>query len=350
VGTSLTYTLDVVNNGIVSLTATITDVLPEQVTPTGVLTWTPPSIPPGDTWTETVAVTVEVGYGGLLTNVVRVSTKEGATGAYTRTITAQAPIAGLSATNDSPTALGNPTTLTATISAGSNVAYTWALGDGEAGSGNVVSHTYPGVNVYTAVVTASNSVSSLTATTAVTVDESIAGLEADNDSPTALGNPTTLTATISAGSNVTYTWAFGDGGYGHGAVAANIYPEADVYVAVVTASNAVGELAASTVVTVTDSPIQGLMATNDSPTPLGDPTTLTATVVAGSNVTYTWALGDGATGSGAVVIHTYSDGGICTAIVTASNPVSELTATTTITVTDTPPKFSIYLPLVVKHH
>jgi hypothetical protein len=83
--------------------------------------------------------------------------------------TVEEPIMGLMAYNDSPTALGNVTTLTATITTGSNVTYTWALGDGTPGSGAVLTHTYPALGVYTAVVTAVNSVSELTATTAVTI-------------------------------------------------------------------------------------------------------------------------------------------------------------------------------------
>jgi hypothetical protein len=33
-------------------------------------------------------------------------------------------------------------------------------------------------------------------------------LTGTNDGPTALGSATTLTASVTAGSNVTYTWAF----------------------------------------------------------------------------------------------------------------------------------------------
>ncbi len=42
-------------------------------------------------------------------------------------------------------------------------------------------------------------------------EEPIIGLQATNDSPTVLGNATTLTATIQTGTNVTFTWDFGDG-------------------------------------------------------------------------------------------------------------------------------------------
>ena len=65
--------------------------------------------------------------------------------------------------------------------------------------------------------------------------------------------------------------------------------------------------------------VTGLAATNDSPTNLGEPTTFTATVETGSNMTHTWAFGDGSIGSGRVVSHTYATAGLYTAVVTASN-------------------------------
>jgi YD repeat-containing protein len=165
---------------------------------------------------------------------------------------ASVPIAGLAATNDSPTTLGQLTMLTATVTAGTNVSYEWAFGDGEAGSGSVVTHTYPDAGVCTAVVTASNSVSVVTATTAVTItDVPIAGLSAVNDSPTLAGWSTTLTATVTAGTNVAYIWAFGDGSTGSGSVVGHTYLDAGVYTAVVTASNSVSVLTATTTVTIT---------------------------------------------------------------------------------------------------
>jgi uncharacterized repeat protein (TIGR01451 family) len=85
----LTYTIRVTNTGNVDLHTTVTDTLPAQVTPGGVLTWTPVVTAPGGVWTATAVVTVEMGYAGPLTNGVQVSTAEGATGAYTTTSQAQ---------------------------------------------------------------------------------------------------------------------------------------------------------------------------------------------------------------------------------------------------------------------
>ena len=80
-----------------------------------------------------------------------------------------APIGDLSATNNSPTALGRTTTFIATANAGSGISYTWNFGDDVLGNGRTITHTYIGVGNYTAVVTASNSLNALTATTTVTV-------------------------------------------------------------------------------------------------------------------------------------------------------------------------------------
>ncbi|MGD9375691.1 MAG: PKD domain-containing protein [Anaerolineae bacterium] len=154
----------------------------------------------------------------------------------------------LAATNNGPTPLGRPATLTATLNISPAVAftYTWALGDSSQAWGPVVTHTYPHPGVYTAVVTASKGLSELLATTMVSVDEIITGLLAIGDSPTALGEPTTLTATTAAGSHVNYLWALGDGGWGVGPVITHTYPAAQVYTAVVTASNSVSALTATT--------------------------------------------------------------------------------------------------------
>ena len=84
-GAQLTYTIWVTNISDVTLHAAVTDTLPAHVAPGGVHTWTPVITAPTGVWTQQIVVTVEVGYAGLLTNVVKATTLEGATGIYTRT-------------------------------------------------------------------------------------------------------------------------------------------------------------------------------------------------------------------------------------------------------------------------
>ena len=83
------------------------------------------------------------------------------------------PITGLSAANSSPTPLGSVTDFSATISSGNAVTYTWSFGDGNAGSGALTSHTYGAFGYFTAVVTASNPISTVVAFTPVTITRSL---------------------------------------------------------------------------------------------------------------------------------------------------------------------------------
>ncbi len=88
-----------------------------------------------------------------------------------------------------------------------------------------------------------------------------------------------------------------------------------------------------------------MTAINNSPTPLGNVTSLTATVASGTNVSYQWNLGNAVVKQGQSVTFTYDAIGFYTAIVTASNSVSLITATAPVTIFK--PKY-IYLPLILK--
>lgn len=90
-------------------------------------------------------------------------------------------------------------------------------------------------------------------------------------------------------------------------------------------------------------PISGLSAANSSPTVLGSATDFTATISAGNSVTYTWSFGDGQGNVGALASHVYNSTGFYTAVVTASNPISTVVATTPVSVTR-----NFYLPLIVR--
>ena len=81
-----------------------------------------------------------------------------------------AEISGLTASNDGPTALGQPTQFMATVTNGTNVSYDWDFGDGNSENGAVVEHTYATTGTYTVELTASNLANGETVTTMVTVN------------------------------------------------------------------------------------------------------------------------------------------------------------------------------------
>jgi uncharacterized repeat protein (TIGR01451 family) len=86
--------------------------------------------------------------------------------------------------------------------------------------------------------------------------------------------------------------------------------------------------------------VAGLSLVSDSPTLVGTDTTFTITLAAGSGVSYTLAYGDGEpAGTGTlipgvplVLTHTYATTGTYTAVVTATNAVSQLEDTTVVEV------------------
>ncbi len=172
------------------------------------------------------------------------------------------------------------------------------------------------------------------------------GLQAFSSSPTVWGGATWFTATITSGNAEEFAWDFGDGSVGQGVNPSHFYETTGLYTAVVTASNSVSSLTATTMVTVVDIPIGGLTAENDSPTTLGQATQLTATVTSGSNVTYTWDLGDGTVLVGPIFAHIYPAAGVYTAVVTASNSQNALTAVTRVFIVK--PQYYLYLPVAMK--
>jgi uncharacterized repeat protein (TIGR01451 family) len=232
-----------------------------------------------------------------------------------------------------------PLTVTFTNSSTGASTYLWTFGDGSTSTATNPTHVYTQAGVYTVTLTASNEGSSdtLTRTHYITATETpVAGFSADPLTGTV---PLTVTFTNSSTGASTYFWDFGDGSsfiipdssFTH------VYTQAGVYTVTLTASNEglSDTLTRTGYITVTDIPITGLTLTNDSPTELGYLTTLTATVTAGSNITYTWAPGDN---SSFITLHssftyTYPAVGNYTAAVTAANSTGIMTATTGVTIT-----------------
>jgi len=210
-----------------------------------------------------------------------------------------------------------------------------------------VTHTVTGITdanpfvwaspgVYTITLTAFNTLGVVTSTMQVTAqDVAITGLVAGG-AGAQLGSLAAFTTSIASGTNVSYSWNFGDGHTSSGSTVSHLYAVVGTYTAVVTAANSVTTQTALAPVQIVDIPITGLSAQNNSPTLLTGTTTLSATVNSGTNVSFTWAFGDGQAASGSTVNHQYVSPGAYTAVVTATNGRGNVMATTTVYINDVP--------------
>ncbi|MDM8518921.1 PKD domain-containing protein [Anaerolineales bacterium HSG6] len=170
--------------------------------------------------------------------------------------------------------------------------------------------------------------------TATSWIDHISGLEIEIPTePSKLGDVVSFTASITTGSNVSYSWDFGDGNTSTGKVVTHTYANYGTYIATVTATNDGSTSVVTSSVTVPDMPIAGLKLQNPNPTGVFNTViSFTASVTQGSNVSYSWDFGDGQTGTGSPVNHTYGSDGTYTAIVTAQNSINTEVLTFNVTI------------------
>jgi len=257
-----------------------------------------------------------------------------------------------------PSQCASPLTVQFDASASSSdrgdiTSFVWRFGDGSTGSGRVVLHTYPSAGTYAvtlAVVDSHGAADSLTLEIQIAGDGSVDGniLPIAAFVATPSSGPVPLRVAFDAsgsadpdGSISAYDWAFGDGSTGAGVTASHTYGTAGTYTAKLTVIDSRGGTASTTqVIQVAAggsnaSPIAAFYASPDSGTA---PLTVTFNASAssdpdGSITSYAWAFGDGSTGAGVTVSHTYSTVGTYTASLTVTdNGGSTSKATRTISV------------------
>ncbi len=219
-----------------------------------------------------------------------------------------------------PTA-GLPMTLTASASGTLPITFTWDMGDGTVSTGVSLTHIYTLPGDYTVTLTAANCATS-TATSihhfAVTTPPVLC--EAVHEplfiwtplTPTT-GQPVSLTASASGTLPISFTWDLGDGTAGTGLSLTHAYTTPGVYTVTLTAANcATATVSAVHTLTITMPPttcvpVHGLLFTWTPLTPtVGEVVTFTAGASGTMPITFSWELGDGTSGQGQVLTHSFA--------------------------------------------
>jgi PKD repeat protein len=201
---------------------------------------------------------------------------------------------------------------------GDKLAYIWDFGDGQTGEGKVVKHTYEKGGEYITKVTVSDNTDTKCnksiATKTVKLNRAPLA-DAGSDIKICTGETAEFDASKSIdadGDNLSYAWDFGDGEKGEGKTVSHKYAKSGVYQAKLTVDDG----------TKTDCSIssaKALVDVNTSPTAIitskdtastGQSVTFDGSKSTGDKLGYTWDLGDGTSGSGALVKHSYSKGGL----------------------------------------
>lgn len=213
----------------------------------------------------------------------------------------------------------------ATSSTGAIDFYTWDFGDGDSGSGPITSHIYTIPGTYsTTLQVYDNTGNSTLASVIITVEDSpvvlnppvaiIASSTASGEAPLNVSFDGSASSTQNS-SIVSYEWDFGDGAKGIGSTISHSYATAGTFNATLMVTDGAGLTnTASTPVIVTQAtvvnqpPSASFTATpTEGTSPLtilfdGSASTDYDGLVAG----YNWNFGDGTTGTGQTVQHTYT--------------------------------------------
>lgn len=217
---------------------------------------------------------------------------------------------------------------------GSIAGYSWLFGDGSTATGQQVSHSYTNVGNHSVTLTVTDNEGAIDNATPQTISVWIA-----NNAPTALFSvdtdsgegPLTVNFDASAsgdsdGTIVAYGWDFGDGSSGNGQTVAHSYTTPGVYLATLTVrdDDAATKLSTAHIIRVlpaNQAPTAAFSVDTDSGT---TPLTVNfdasgSTDTDGSIVSYAWDFGDGDSGVGQQVSHTYTSDGSYTATLTVTD-------------------------------
>ncbi len=265
----------------------------------------------------------------------------GGTSNVSREINVQSPTAPVAAFIQDVTTGPSPLTVKFTNqSTGSITAQEWNFGDGEKSNDASPTHIFQAVGTYNVILTVTGPGGSTSVTRQITVQNPsvpapLAGLVAS----TTEGNaPLTVQfdASDSSGQIDTYNWDFGDGQTGNGQVVTHTYTTPGSYPASLTVVGPGGQAKASVTINVTQQPDAPTAAITTNSTSGNVPLTIefNGSTSSGQIDTYFWDFGDGQTGNGAVISHTFTTAATYTVQLTVTGAGGSHTTTVDVNATD----------------
>jgi len=225
---------------------------------------------------------------------------------------------------------------------GAIITYTWEFGDGQSGAGKSGGHIYQNAGSYTVkltVVDDDGGMDDATKTINVTAPEnappvaSIAATPTSGPAPLSVAFDGTASAD-SDGTITTWAWDFGGGSTGTSPTATRIYLTPGTYVVLLTVTDDDGATDTATVTISVTAPGNQAPVASFTADPEAGVVPLTVSFDAtsshdpdGAITAYQWYFGDGDTGTGATVSHTFDTVGAYTVILTVldddGTPASE---------------------------
>ncbi len=275
----------------------------------------------GDGMTSTVSSPTHVYTApGLYTAVLTSTAACGADVAAATIAISSTPEAGFVYT-PTLTCVGEPVVFANTTVGSATLSFIWDFGDGYSSHEISPTHAYGGAGAYQVTLLALNGCGFDTHQADTTVHENPQELGVTwTPDPPQVGHTVVFTGSAQSTLPFSYTWDFGDGGEGSGPVVGHVYATTGTFSLTMTATNGCGPSAASLALTVVCYPVTATAFAWTPPDPVrGEPVHFTATASGTTPFSYTWALGDGGTGYGPAVTHTYAVGGSYTVTLTATN-------------------------------
>jgi PKD repeat protein len=243
-------------------------------------------------------------------------------------------------------AIGDSVVLT-DVSLGGVTDREWDLGDGTSSTEEEVIKSWLVAGSYTVTLTVANEAGADSASATITVVDVLeppTAVIAVDDVDVEVGEPVRLTS-VSTGDVSRVSWDFGDGGFDSATEVIHTYLVEGAYTITLTASNSAGSSTTSVVVMVRATTLAPDARIAALPTIVeeGIPTTL-ASISLNDPDTLDWEFGDGNTGSGSPVTHTWAAAGTYVVTLTATNESGSDSTTVTVTVlTYLPPPIASFV-------